>query len=104
MNKVAGEAEPSNQLVSTIRAATSTMIHEDSSLNANDMNSKPPLLTMIQPNERAVSDTTSAHAGVSFGRPGNRHSSTNSSTISSVTVNGMNYSGPVFDERGNRLN
>ena len=59
---------------------------------------------MIQRNERAVSDTTSTHAGVTFWRPGKRHSSSKNSTISFVTVNGRNYSGPVFDERGNRLN
>ena len=104
INKTTGEVEPGNQLVSTIRATTSTMIHEDSSYNVNDMNSKPPPLTMIQPNERAVSDTSSTHAGVSFRRSGKRHSSTNNSTISSVTVNRRNYNGPVFDERGNRLN
>ena len=38
INKTTGEAEPSNQLVSTIRAATRTMIQEDSSYNVNDMN------------------------------------------------------------------
>ena len=58
---------------------------------------------MIRPNERAVSDTTSKHAGVSYRRSGKRYSSTNNSTISSLTVNGRNYNGPVFDERGNRL-
>ena len=104
INKVTGEAEPSNQVVFTIRAATSAIIHGDFSLNSNEINSKPPPLTIIQPNERAVSDTTATHAGVIFGRPGKRHSSTNNSTISSVTVNGRNYSGPIFDERGNRLN
>ena len=104
VNMASGEAEPSNQLVSTIRAATSSIIQEDSSLNSNEINSKPPPLTMIRPNERTVSDTSSTHVGVTFGRPGKRHSSTNNSTISSVTVNGRNYSGPVFDERGNRLN
>ena len=48
INKVTGEAEPSNHLVSpTIRAATSAMIHEDSSFNSNDINSKTTPLTMI---------------------------------------------------------
>ena len=79
------------------------MIHEDSSFNLNEINSKPPPLTMIQPNERAVSDTTSTHAGVTFGRPGKRHSSTNNSTFFSMTVNRRNYSGLVFDKRGNGL-
>ena len=43
INKITGEADPSNQLVSTIRADTSTMIHEDSSLNANEMTQSHPL-------------------------------------------------------------
>ena len=59
---------------------------------------------MIQPNERAVSDTTSTDAGVSFGRSGKKQSSTNNSTIFSVTVNRGNYNGPVFDKKVNRLN
>ena len=80
------------------------MIQDDSSYNANDMNSKPPPLTMIRPNEREVSDTTSTHAGVSFWGSGKRQFSTNNSTISSVMVNGRNYNEHVFDETGNRLN
>ena len=76
------------------------MIAEDSTYNVKDTNSKSPPLTMIRTNERAVSDTTSTHAGVSFGRSGKRDSSTNNSTISSVTLNGRNHNGPIFDERG----
>ena len=59
---------------------------------------------MIGHSHRTISDTTSTHAGVSFGRSGRRQSSTNNSTISSVTVNGKNYEVPVYDDRGNRLN
>ena len=104
INKVTGETEPNNQLVSTIRAATSSVIQQNSTHDANDTNLKSPSPTMIGHSHRTISDTTSTHAGVSFGRSGRRQSSTNNSTISSVTVNGRNYDGPVYDERDNRLN
>ena len=68
LSRTTGKAEPNNQVVSTIRAAATTMIQEGLSYIDNDMNSKPPPLTTIQPNKRAVSDTTSTHAWVSFGR------------------------------------
>ena len=98
-----GEAEATNQLVSTIRAATSSISQQASEYEGNNTNvrSLPPAI--VGHGHRTISDTTSTHAGVSFGRPGRRQSSTNNSTISSVTVNGKTYEGPVYDERGNRL-
>ena len=104
INKVTGEAKPNNQLVSTIRAATRSLIQQNSTYDGNDTNLRSPPPAMIGHSHRTISDTTSTHAGVSFGRSGRRQSSTNNSTISSVTVNGKNYDEPVYDDRGNRLN
>ena len=103
INKMTGEAEATNQLVSTIRAATSSISQQASEYEGNNTNvrSLPPAI--VGHGHRTISDTTSTHAGVSFGRPGRRQSSTNNSTISSVTVNGKTYEGPVYDDRGNRL-
>ena len=104
INERTGEVEPTSQLVSTIReAATSTVQHGQTHEHESVSLSPSPHLVGDSINRtREVVD--SVHVGSTFGRTGKRCPPSNDSTISSVTVNGKSYQGPIFDERSNRLN
>ena len=88
MNGATGEVEQRHQLVSTIRAATSNMVQEDHYHNTNNTHLTPPPPTIVQPIERQLVTQYPHRLKYLFKE---RQSSTNNSTISSVTVNGRHY-------------
>ena len=59
----------------------------------------------------AIIKTDALQAGTSFGRQGSRAppasiitaSDQSQSNISMISINGRNYTGPIFDTNGNRL-
>ena len=54
----------------------------------------PPIVT---------TNTSASSAGRGFGRQGTRQNNSDSSTIASVTVNGRQYNGPIYDANGNLI-
>ena len=97
INSHTGGAEPNTQLVSTIRAATTSSHCEDYTQGQSKV-------AFTSPPHIIGGDSGSALSGISFGRLGRRHPLPSNSTISSVTLDGKSYHGPIFDEKGNKLN
>ena len=95
INERTGGVKPTSQLVSNIRAATSSIIN---------ISLTPPPHMAGDSISGVGNGISSVQVGSSFRRAGKRYPSSNNSTISSITVNGISYHGPVFDDRGNRLN
>ena len=97
INSHTSRAEPNTQLVSTIKAATTSSHHEDYTQGQSRVGfTSPPHII--------GGDSRSAQSGISFGRSGRGHPLPSNSTISSVTLNGKSYHGPNFDKKGNKLN
>ena len=91
------------QVVSTIRAAGTCTAHHGKTYEQESISLPPsPHLVVDSINGTKVT-VDSVHMGSTFGRTGKRYPPSNISTISSVTVNGKSYKGPIFDKRGNRL-
>ena len=88
VNKGTGEVEPTSQLVSTIRAATTSTSHYDQSYEQESINLSPSPHLVRDSTNTASETANSIHVGSTFGRTGKRYPPSNNSTISSVTVNG----------------
>ena len=84
-------AEPNTQLVSTNKAATTSSQGQSR-------------VAFTSPPHIIGGESGSAQSGISFGRSGRRHPLPGNSTLSSVTLDGKSYHGPIFDEKGNKLN
>ena len=94
----------SNQLVSSIRFIISEVKTVSNATHEHAIVPLPPVPTGIHipPTPMAITDVSSI--GSSFGRSGSRKSRQGKSRISSVTVDGLQYSGPLFDASGRRIN
>ena len=103
VNESTGEIEPTSQLVSTIRAATSNVRFHDQGYDRSNTSLPPPIRLVGDSVNGSIESPVQVQVGSTFGRSGRRQPHSNSSTISSVTVNGKPYQGHVFDEKGNRL-
>ena len=103
INEGTGEVEPTSQLISTIRTATTSTSPYGQSYEQESIDLPPSPHLIRDSIYDAREGASSIHVGSTFGRTGKRYPSSNNSTISSVTVNGKPYQGPIFDERGNRL-
>ena len=104
MNERTGEVEPTSQLVSTIREATTSTVQRGQT-NEYENVSFPPSPYLVGDSINGTREVVdSVHVGSTFGRSGKRYPPSNNSTTSSVTVNGKSYQGSIFDERDNRLN
>ena len=104
INPHTGKAEPNIRMVSTIGAAASNTYYNNRAHTQSRVGFSSPPHVIGESIATATDDTGTVQLGTSFGRPGKRHTSSSDSTISSVTCNGRTYHGPVFDERGHRLN
>ena len=93
VNEGRGEVEPTSQLVSTIRAATTSTSHYGQSYEQESINF-PPSPHLVRDSTNTASEGANfVHVGSTFGRTGKRYPPSNNSTISSVTVNGKTYHG-----------
>ena len=91
-------------MVSAIRAATSNTLYHNNNQSQSRVDFAP-LPHVIEGSTIGVSvEGNPTPLGNSFGRSGRRQPSSSNSTISSVTLNGRSYHGPVFDDKGNQLN
>ena len=91
-------------MISTIGAATSNTPYSDQSLTQTRVGFSSPPHVIGESITTVADNTGTPQLGTSFGRSGKRYTSSSNSTISSVTLNGRSYHGPVFDEKGNKLN
>ena len=104
INEGTGEVEPTSQLVSTIRAATTSTLHYGQSYEQESIDLPPSPHLVRDSISTAREGANFKHVGSTFGQIGKRYPPSNNSTTSSVTVIGKFSQGPIFDERGNRLN
>ena len=104
INPHTGKAEPNIRMVSTIGAAASNTSYNNQAHTQSRVGFSSSPHVVGESITTVNDDAGTVQLGTSFGRPGKRHTSSSNSTISSVTCNGRTYHGPVFDERGNRLN
>ena len=91
-------------MVSTIGAATSNTSYTDQAHTQARVGFGSPPHVIGESITTVADNTGTSQLGTSFGRSGKRYTSSSNSTISSVTLNGRTYHGPVFDEKGNKLN
>ena len=104
INHQTGRAEPNTQMISAIRAATFGNSHQRNHQSQNRVDFAP-LPHVIEGSSNGISpEGAPTPSGTSFGCSGRRQPSSSNSTISSVTLNGRSYHGPVFDDKGNKLN
>ena len=104
INERTGEAEPTSQLVSTIKAVATSTVHHGQT-HEHESAGLPPSPHLVGDSINGTREVVdSVHVGSTFGRSGKRYPPSNNSTTSSVTVNGKSYQGSIFDERDNRLN
>ena len=90
----------SNQLVSDIRFTISEVNNVSNAIHEHTIVPFPPVPTGIRipPTPMVIIDAYSI--GSSVGRSGSRKPRQDNSSISSVTVDGRQYSGPIFDAIG----
>ena len=91
----------SNQLVSAIRSNISEVQSQSNASQA--IVPLPPVPTGLPPHGPMVI-TDASSMGSSFGRSGSRQPRQENSSISSITVDGRQYSGPIYDVNGRRIN
>ena len=104
INHQTGRAKPNTQMVSAIRAATSNTSYHNNSQSQSRVEFAP-LPHVIEGSTIGASvEGSPTPLGTSFGQSGRRHTPSSNSTVSSVTLNGRSYHGPVFDDKGNKLN
>ena len=84
--------------------ATTSTAHHGQTHEKESIGIPPSPHLVGDPINGAMESFDSVHVGSTFERTGKRFAPSNNSTISSVTVNGKSYQGPIFDEGGNRLN
>ena len=104
INSHTGKAEPNIRMVSTIGAAASNASYSNHAHTQGRVGFSSPPHVIGESITAVTDDASTAQLGTSFGRSGKRYTSSSNSTISSVTLNGRSYHGPVFDEKGNELN
>ena len=104
INYQTGKAEPSVQTVFAIRAATSNTSYDNNTHNQSRVEFAPLPHVIDESTSRALGESNRTPLGTSFGRSWRRQPPSSNSTISSVTLNGRSYHGPVFDNKGNKLN
>ena len=104
INYQTGRAESSMQMVSAIRAATSNTSYDNNTHNQSRVEFAPLPHVIDESTSRALGESNRTPLGTSFGRSWRRQPPSSNSTISSVTLNGRSYHGPVFDNKGNKLN
>ena len=93
-----GKSVPNVSLVNAINASIMELSTSSQQLPL------PPTPTNHLPPVPPIVTTNARTAGQSFGRSGTRQRrSDDSSTIASVTINGRQHNGPVFDANGNPL-
>ena len=94
----------SNQLVSAIRSTISEVNTVSNATNKHAIVPLRPVKTGIRipPTPMIITDASSI--GSSFGRSVIRQPRQDKSRISSVMVDGCQYSGPIFDVSGIRIN
>ena len=104
INPHTGRIEPNTQMVSAIRAAIYTTSYNNHTYNQSSVGiaSLPHVIGELTNVASGEGDSTPL--GTSFGRSGRRQPSSSNSTISSVTLDDRSYHGPVFDDKGNKLN
>ena len=104
INPHTGRIEPNTQMVSTIGAATSNSSYDNHAINQSRVGFASPWYAIGESMNGVSGDGGSTQLGTSFGRSERCQLSSSNSTISSVVVNGRSYHGPLFDEKGNKLN
>ena len=107
-----GFAVPSNTLISAIRTVTVgqtnttlpqiTPTNPPSIINIPPPPSNPP--PQQPPSIAPPNDMSPSTAGSQFGRQGQRRSTNDQATVSTVSINGQAYTGQIFDRFGNPLN
>ena len=96
-----GRIKPNTQLVSTIRAATYSAPYDNQAHNQSKVGFASPTHDI---GESIHWISGSSQFGNSFGQSGRCHPPYSNSTISLVTVNGRSYHGPIFGDKGSKLN
>ena len=99
-----GRAEPDIRMVSTIGTFTSNTSYDSVTYDQTRKGFSSPPNKVGDSRSDVTVDTNTTQLGASFGRPGKRHSLSSNSTIFLVPDNGRSYHGPIFDEKGNKLN
>ena len=90
INERTGEVEPTSQLVSTIRAAATSIVHHGQT--QHESVSLPPSSYLVVDSINGMREVVdSVQVGSTFGRTGKRYPPSNNSSKSSVTVNGKSY-------------
>ena len=104
INPHKGRIDSNTPMVSAIRAATSNTSYDNHTYNQSRVGfaSLPHVIDKSTNVASVEGDCTPLVT--SFGRSGRRQPSSSNSIISSVTLNGILYHGPVFDDKGNKLN
>ena len=94
----------SNQLLSSIRSTISEVNTVSNTTHENSIVPLPPVPTCIRipPTLMVITDTSSI--GSSFVRSGSWQPRQDNSSISPVTFDGRQYSGPIFYSSGRRIN
>ena len=104
INPHTGKAEPNTRMVSTIGATSSNASYSNQAHVQGRVGFNSPPHVIGESTTSVADNMGTSQLGTSFGRSGKRYVSSSNSTISSVTLNGRSYHGPVFDEKGNKLN
>ena len=101
-----GDPSLSTHLVVTVRASMMGEVNTDASNDPNATTMVTNLNTLpsgLPPPVPQVVMTQPINAGNNFDRSGLRVQNSDASTIATVTVNGRNYTGPLFDAQGNQI-
>ena len=91
-------------MVFGIRAATSNTLYQNNNQSQSRVDFAPLSHVIGGSTIGASFEGNPTPLETSFGRSRRRQPSSSNSMISSVTLNGWSYHGPVFDDKGNKLN
>ena len=94
----------SNQLVSAIQSTISELNTVSNATHEHVIVPLPPVPTGILIPSTPMVITDASSIGSSFGRSGSRQTIQYNSSISSVTVDGFQYSRPIFDASSRIIN
>ena len=100
-----GRAQPSSHLVAAVRASVVNEVSTTANSNHSGPIPLPPVPAPMDPPSTIppVVMTNATNTGQSFGRNGSCVRASDTSTISSVTINGRTFQGPIFDSNGNPI-
>ena len=91
-------------MVSAIRAVTSNTSYDNNTHSQNRVEFASLPHVIGESTSGASGEGNPTPLGTSFGRSGRWQPPSSNSTISSVTLNSRSYHGPVFYDKGNKLN